>query len=122
MKLARLERSRLAPGAKLAEAAVLGMEKPSGFARGSLVVWQTLHGATQGALLCAIADCEGRAFLAVSLLGAAAGAATSWLVTDGVGVTSGQAAAINSGTTWVSGTASPPTSSSISVTRARLGW
>jgi hypothetical protein len=99
-ELARLARTRLGPGVKLAEAALLGAEKPTGFARGSLVVWQTLHGATQGALLCGIAECEGRAFLAVSLLGAGAGAAASLVLTSETGVTSGQAAAINSGTTW----------------------
>jgi hypothetical protein len=98
-ELARLARARLGPGAQLAEASLLTVEKPSGFARGSLVVWQTLHGATQGALLCAIADCEARAALGVSLLGAGAGAAVSWLLSDG-GVTSGQSGAINSGTTW----------------------
>ncbi|HYH95242.1 hypothetical protein [Hyalangium sp.] len=99
-ELARLAQIRLGPGVELAEAALFGAEKPTGFARGSLVVWQTLHGATQGALLCGIADCEGRAFLGVSLLGAGAGAAASWLLTREAGVTSGQAAAINSGTTW----------------------
>lgn len=68
-ELARLARTRIGPGAKLAEAALLSApEKPTGFARGSLVVWQTLHGATQGALLCGIADCESRGYLALSLL------------------------------------------------------
>ena len=98
-ELARLERARLGPGVKLAEAAVLGLEKPTRFARGSLVVWQTLHGASQGALLCAIADCSERAFLGVALLGAAVGASTSWMLTE-EGVTSGQSGVINSGTTW----------------------
>ncbi|MFL5348027.1 MAG: hypothetical protein ACJ8AT_24820 [Hyalangium sp.] len=99
-ELARLERARLTPGAKLAQAAVLGMEEPTRFARGSLVVWQTLHGATQGALLCAIADCEGRAFLGASLVGAGIGAGVSWLITDHTGITPGQSGAINSGTSW----------------------
>lgn len=99
-ELVRLERARLSPGAKLAEAAVLGMEKPTRFARGSLVVWQTLHGATQGALLCGIADCEGRAFLAASLLGAGIGATISWMTTEDTGITPGQSGVINSGTSW----------------------
>ncbi|MBN1204501.1 MAG: hypothetical protein JXB05_06220 [Myxococcaceae bacterium] len=98
-EFARLARSRLNPGAKLAEAALLGPEKPSGFARGSLVVWQTLHGGAQGALLCAIVDCDGRVVLGASLAGAALGATASWLLTN-EGITSGQAAVINSGTTW----------------------
>ncbi|KFE66668.1 hypothetical protein [Hyalangium minutum] len=100
-ELARLTRTRLGPGAKLAEAALLiAPEKPSGFARGSLVVWQTGHGATQGALLCGIIDCDGRGYLAASLLGAGVGAAVSLYATHENGVTSGQSAAINSGTTW----------------------
>jgi hypothetical protein len=98
-EFARLARARLGPGAKLAEASLLGPERPSGFARGSLVVWQTLHGGVQGALLCAIADCDGRAFIGGSLAGAALGATASWLLTR-EGITSGQAAVINSGTTW----------------------
>lgn len=100
-ELARLARTRLGPGAKLAEAALLtAPEKPSGFARGSLVVWQTGHGATQGALLCGIIDCDGRGYLAASLIGAGVGAAVSLYGTQETGVTSGQSAAINSGTTW----------------------
>jgi hypothetical protein len=100
-ELARLARTRLGPGARLAEAALLlGPEKPTGFARGSLVVWQTLHGATQGILLCDIINCEGRGYLAASLVGAGVGAAAAWYATQETGVTAGQAAAINSGTTW----------------------
>jgi len=100
-EFARLARTRLGPGARLAEATLLlSPEKPTGFARGSLVVWQTLHGATQGALMCGIIDCEGRGYLAASLLGAGVGAAVSWYATEETGVTSGQSAAINSGTTW----------------------
>jgi hypothetical protein len=78
---------------------VSGPEAPSGGARASLTVVQTLHGMTQGILLCAIAECEGRVFVAVSLLGASAGAASSLLLTEN-GLTSGQASAINSGTLW----------------------
>ncbi|MFP2932924.1 hypothetical protein ACLESO_48805, partial [Pyxidicoccus sp. 3LG] len=54
---------------------------------------------TQGLLLCGIADCSGQAFAAVSLLGAGAGAASTLLLARN-GVTSGQGAAINSGTIW----------------------
>jgi hypothetical protein len=99
-EFARLARARLAPGARLAEAATLGPEKRTGFDRGSLVVWQTVHGAAQGALLCGIADCGNRAYLGATLLGAAAGAGSSWLLTEGRGVTSGEAAAINTATIW----------------------
>jgi hypothetical protein len=98
-EFARLTRARLGPGVKLAEAALAGAEQPTGFARGGLVVWQTLHGATQGLLLCAIADCETRPFLGAALAGAAIGAASSWLLTE-QGITPGQSAAINSGTAW----------------------
>lgn len=100
-EFARLARTRLRPGQQLAEAAtsVLGPETPSGGARASLTVVQTLHGATQGILLCAIAECEGRALVAVSLLGASLGSAGSLLLTER-GLTSGQASAINSGTLW----------------------
>jgi hypothetical protein len=100
-ELARLARTRLGPGARLAEAALLtAPEKPSGFARGSLVVWQTLHGATQGALLCGLIDCEGRGYLGASLLGAGVGAVAALYATNETGITPGQSAAINAGTTW----------------------
>lgn len=100
-ELARLSRTRLVPGGRLATAAAseLGREPHSSAARASLVVVQTLHGAAQGVLLCAIGDCSGQGYAAVSLLGAGAGAASSLLLTRG-GVTDGQAAVINSGTVW----------------------
>jgi hypothetical protein len=98
-EFARLVRARLGPGAKLAEAALTGPEQPTGFARGGLLVWQTMHGAAQGLLLCGIADCESRGALGAALLGASIGAGTSWLMTKN-GITPGQSAAINSGTTW----------------------
>jgi hypothetical protein len=101
-ELARLARARLNPGARLAQATVAelgGPEAPSGGARASLAIVQTLHGIAQGILLCVIADCDTRAGVAVSLLGGGAGAAASMLLTKG-GLTSGQAAAINSGTLW----------------------
>ncbi|QDF02355.1 hypothetical protein BHS04_03905 [Myxococcus xanthus] len=101
IELARLSRTRLAPGGRLATAAAsaVGREPHSSAARASLVVVQTLHGVTQGVLLCAIGDCSGQGYAAVSLLGAGAGAASSLLLTRG-GVTDGQAAVINSGTVW----------------------
>ncbi|WIG94803.1 hypothetical protein [Myxococcus sp. SDU36] len=100
-ELARLSRTRLVPGGRLATAAAreVGRAPRSSAARASLVVVQTLHGAAQGVLLCAIGDCSGQGYAAVSLLGAGAGAASSWLLTRG-GVTDGQAAVINSGTVW----------------------
>ncbi|NOJ79967.1 hypothetical protein HNV28_16735 [Myxococcus xanthus] len=100
-ELARLSRTRLAPGGRLATAAAseVGREPRSNAARASLVVVQTLHGVAQGVLLCAIGDCSGQGYAAVSLLGAGAGAASSLLLTRG-GVTDGQAAVINSGTVW----------------------
>ncbi|RKG73744.1 hypothetical protein D7W82_38665, partial [Corallococcus sp. CA049B] len=76
------------------------VEGPSKGARASLTVVQTLHGITQGILLCEISNCQdGRAYVAVSLLGGGAGAAISLLATRS-GLTQGQAAAINSGTVW----------------------
>ncbi|RKH42514.1 hypothetical protein D7Y23_31185 [Corallococcus sp. AB050B] len=109
-ELARLARTRMDPAARLAqdtlarpvvaEPGVIPKEPPSQGARASLTVVQTLHGITQGAMLCSISNCQdGRAFVAVSLLGGGAGAAISMLATRG-GLTQGQAAAINSGTLW----------------------
>nr|WP_216627243.1 hypothetical protein [Corallococcus exercitus] len=109
-ELARLARTRLEPGARLAQDTLARpvdaepeatlKEGPSQGARASLTVVQTLHGITQGVLLCSIANCQdGRAFVAVSLLGGGAGAAISMLATRS-GLTQGQAAAINSGTVW----------------------
>ncbi|QAT82277.1 hypothetical protein EJ065_0670 [Corallococcus coralloides] len=108
-ELARLARTRLEPGARLAQdtlarpvvaAPETSVEGPSKGARASLTVVQTLHGITQGILLCEISNCQdGRAYVAVSLLGGGAGAAISLLATRS-GLTQGQAAAINSGTVW----------------------
>ncbi|MHA7627800.1 hypothetical protein [Corallococcus sp. M7] len=109
-ELARLARTRLEPGARLAQDTLArpvvaepespSKEGPSKSARASLTVVQTLHGITQGILLCAISNCQDtRAYVAVSLLGGGAGAAISLLATRS-GLTQGQAAAINSGTVW----------------------
>ncbi|RKH62999.1 hypothetical protein [Corallococcus aberystwythensis] len=104
-ELARLARTRMEPGARLAQdtlarPVVSSEEGPSKGARASLTVVQTLHGITQGILLCEISDCQDtRAYVAVSLLGGGAGAAISLLATRS-GMTQGQAAAINSGTVW----------------------
>ncbi|TQF10661.1 hypothetical protein FJV41_38350 [Myxococcus llanfairpwllgwyngyllgogerychwyrndrobwllllantysiliogogogochensis] len=96
----RLTRARLKPGAKLAQAAVYeNTERRSGAAVASLTVVQTLHGATQGILLCAIADCRDQGYVAASMLGAGAGVTSALLLSQG-GITSGQAAVINSGTVW----------------------
>ncbi|RKG73382.1 hypothetical protein [Corallococcus terminator] len=103
-ELARLARARLTPGGRLAQETlarpVVSEEGTSRGARASLTIVQTLHGITQGILLCEIAGCDdSRAFVAVSLLGGGAGAAAALLLTQG-GLTPGQAAAINSGTVW----------------------
>ncbi|WP_223641871.1 hypothetical protein [Corallococcus sp. EGB] len=109
-ELARLARTRLEPGARLAQDTLarpgalppeaVPREAPSQGARASLTVVQTMHGVTQGILLCAISHCQDtRAYVALSLLGGGAGAAISLLTTRG-GLTQGQAAAINSGTVW----------------------
>lgn len=109
-ELARLARTRLEPGARLAQdvlarpgvipSEAVSKETPSQGARASLTVVQTMHGVTQGILLCSIANCDDtRAYVALSLLGGGAGAAISLLTTRG-GLTPGQAAAINSGTVW----------------------
>lgn len=97
----RLTRARLAPGGRLARAAVdeSGPEGRSDGGLAAMTVLQTLHGATQGILLCAIAECGNQGYAAVSLLGAGAGAAGTLLLARD-GVTSGQAAVINSGTVW----------------------
>ncbi|WP_164008799.1 hypothetical protein [Pyxidicoccus trucidator] len=100
-ELVRLTRARLTPGGQLALAAVseMGPERRSVAGLATMTVMQTLHGATQGILLCAIAECSGQGYAAVSLLGAGAGAAGTLLLARD-GVTSGQAAVINSGTVW----------------------
>ncbi|NVJ27902.1 hypothetical protein HUW62_42530 [Myxococcus sp. AM011] len=99
-ELGRLTRARLKPGAKLAQAAVYeNTERRSGGAVASLTVVQTLHGATQGILLCAIAECRDQNYVAASMLGAGAGVTSALLLSQG-GITSGQAAVINSGTVW----------------------
>ncbi len=97
-ELVRLSRARLNPGGRLAEAAV-GAEGRSDSGLAGMTVLQTLHGAAQGILLCAIADCNGQGFAAASLLGAGTGAAATLLLARD-GVTAGQAAVINSGTVW----------------------
>ncbi|WP_426733524.1 hypothetical protein [Myxococcus faecalis] len=99
-ELERLARARLKPGAKLAQAAVFeNTERPTRGAAASLTVIQTMHGAVQGLLLCAIAECADRAYPASALLGAGLGTlSTLLLVQDGV--TPGQASVINSGTMW----------------------
>jgi hypothetical protein len=100
-ELVRLARARLTPGGQLALAAAseTGPERRSSAGLAAMTVTQTLHGATQGLLLCAIAECSGQGYAAVSLLGAGAGVAGTLLLARD-GVTSGQAAVINSGTVW----------------------
>ncbi|NMO17692.1 hypothetical protein HPC49_22160 [Pyxidicoccus fallax] len=101
-ELLRLARTRLIPGGRLAAAAASerGPEGRSDSGLAAMTVVQTLHGAAQGILLCAIAECSAQGVAAASVLGAGAGAATVLLLAKGSGVTSGQAAAINSGTVW----------------------
>ena len=102
-ELTRLARARLNPGAKLAQETLARPPQAEGTsqgARASLAILQTMHGITQGILLCTIAGCDdSRAYVAVSLLGGGAGTAASLLLTRS-GLTPGQAAAINSGTVW----------------------
>ncbi|AGC42102.1 hypothetical protein MYSTI_00752 [Myxococcus stipitatus DSM 14675] len=101
-ELARLTQARLVPGAKLARAAAPvaeNGERRSGGATASLMVVQTLHGATQGILLCAIAECSSQGYATSAMLAAGLGATSSALLAQG-GITSGQAAAVNSGTVW----------------------
>ncbi|MFP2911606.1 hypothetical protein ACLESD_42590 [Pyxidicoccus sp. 3LFB2] len=100
-ELIRLARARLTPGGQLALEAAreMGPERRSSAGLAGMTVLQTLHGATQGILLCAIAECSGQGYAAVSLLGAGAGAAGTLLLARD-GVTSGQAAVVNSGTVW----------------------
>jgi hypothetical protein len=102
-ELVRLARARLAPGGRLAAAAVSGLERDEGRSTGALAgmtVVQTLHGMTQGILLCAIAECGAQGFAGVALLGATVGAVSTVYLAREPGVTSGQAAAVNSGTVW----------------------
>ncbi|WP_342378519.1 tetratricopeptide repeat protein [Myxococcus stipitatus] len=103
-ELGRLAKARLVPGAKLARAAAAPVnpvngERRSGGATASLMVVQTLHGATQGILLCAIAECSSQGYATSAMLAAGLGATSSALLAQG-GITSGQAAAVNSGTVW----------------------
>ncbi|MBU8898820.1 hypothetical protein DRW03_10390 [Corallococcus sp. H22C18031201] len=100
-EMARLAKTRLNPGARLAQATVMEMsrETPSGGARASLTVFQTMHGITQGILLCVVANCNAQTGVAVSLLGGGLGT-TLALLGSANGITAGQAAAINSGTMW----------------------
>jgi len=113
-ELARLARTRLgpkaprktpearpapAPGAQLAEAALEDGERTTGGARASVAVVQSIHGAAQGILLCAIADCPERGYPTAGLLGASLGLGGALLGTQD-GIRPGQAAAINSGTVW----------------------
>ncbi len=101
---ARLLRARMRPGARLAEASMedgspFGPERKSGGARAGLIVVQTIHGATQGILLCAIAECSDQGYSSASLLGAGLGVAAS-IVGTMDGITPGKSAAINAGTVW----------------------
>ncbi|WP_338871116.1 hypothetical protein [Myxococcus stipitatus] len=100
-ELGRLTRARLVPGAKLARAAAepVNGERRSGGATASLMVVQTLHGATQGILLCSIADCSSQGYATSALLAAGLGATTAALLAQG-GITAGQSSAVNSGTVW----------------------
>ncbi|QSQ11247.1 hypothetical protein [Myxococcus landrumensis] len=103
-ELGRLAKARLVPGAKLARAAAVPVnpangERRSGGATASLMVVQTLHGATQGILLCAIADCSSQGYATSAMLAAGLGATSAALLAQG-GITSGQAASVNSGTVW----------------------
>lgn len=79
----------------------LNLEEPDLFARSEVIVGQTIHGLILGQQTCSLLDCEGdeRAEAGLTLLGAGAGLGGSlWFTRDGI--TSGQAAAINSGTVW----------------------
>ncbi|HZI14387.1 MAG TPA: hypothetical protein VE153_28735 [Myxococcus sp.] len=100
---ARLLRARVRPGRRLAEASLaespFGPERKSGGARAGLIVVQTIHGATQGILLCAIAECKDQGYSTASLLGAGLGVAVS-IVGTLDGITPGKSAAINAGTVW----------------------
>ncbi|MCP3102167.1 hypothetical protein LZ198_25185 [Myxococcus sp. K15C18031901] len=100
-EMARLAQARLQPGAKLAGAAAasLSREAPSSGARAALTVVQSLHGITQGALLCSIADCNAQGVAGAVLAGGTAGAVSALLLSTG-GVTPGQAAVVNSSTVW----------------------
>lgn len=106
-ELARLARARAvlagvdldpAPGGSLRRAAPA--EATTRAARAELVVVQTLHGMTQGLLLCAAADCDGSQTVAgAALAGAGVGAGVS-LLASRAGVRPGQALAVNSGSAW----------------------
>ncbi|MCY1036641.1 hypothetical protein OV207_34715 [Corallococcus sp. BB11-1] len=105
-ELMRLARARRTPGGKLAQetlsrpVVLMSAEDTSRGARASLTIVQTMHGITQGILLCTIAGCDdSRAYVAGALLGGGVGAAAALLLTPN-GLTPGQAAAINSGTVW----------------------
>lgn len=106
-EFARLTRARLQPGARLAEASAgeeadenpFRPERNTGGARAGLIVTQTIHGATQGILLCAITECRDQGYSLAAMLGAGVGLGASLIGSTG-GITPGQSAAINAGTVW----------------------
>lgn len=109
-EFARLVRARLDPGDRVAQEALAQDaapeedkapargEVPTRGARAAVIVGQTIHGATQGLLLCAIVECKEQGYPSAGLLGAGVGLTTSLLAARGL--TPGQAGAINSGTVW----------------------
>jgi hypothetical protein len=77
-----------------------GPESTTMLARGELVAVQTLHGVGQGILGCIMLQCtDPRAVVGMAVLGAAAGAAGSFVLTLD-GIKPGGALAVNSGTGW----------------------
>jgi hypothetical protein len=77
-----------------------GAQRPTAAARAELVFFQTVHGLTLGAEVCAMASCTGSQPWVLSLmLGAGGGFGLSFYASHG-GVTPGLARALTDGTLW----------------------
>lgn len=75
-------------------------EDPSALARAELAFFQTAHGITLGAELCAMVECDSEQAVVAALgVGGALGLTLSLVPTQG-GITQGHALLLNSGTAW----------------------
>ncbi|QDG51920.1 hypothetical protein FIV42_14580 [Persicimonas caeni] len=79
---------------------LIGQEEPSGLARAELAFFQTAHGITLGAELCAMVECDSEQAVVAALgIGGALGLTLSLVPTQD-GITQGHALLLNSGTAW----------------------
>lgn len=73
---------------------------PSKLARGELIFWSTLSGASLGANICVMADCESERVAAAVFMGTVGGSLAASLLLTRNGVQSGEAQLYNSAQTW----------------------